>query len=100
MTQHPDRLLRSHVVAYLLGYRETPEKPTFGRRAKTPIEKVDETAMNTFRVAVCEGRLPKADKYIGRIPHWKESTITAFIAAGDAPKRGRPASAKREVAHA
>lgn len=99
MTKSPERLLRSHVVAYLLGYRETDAKPAYGTKPKTAAERLDETAMSTFRVAVSEGRVPRADKYIGRIPHWKQSTIDAFIESTPT-KPGRPASAKREVAHA
>lgn len=112
VTQLPDRLLRPYVVAYRLGYRETPDRPTFGSRAKarTAAQRADESAMGCFRTAISEGRVPRPDKYIGRVPHWKESTIAAFIESDNAPsrtkrakddkpsllrkRRGRPAIAK------
>lgn len=102
MTKSPDRLLPPYVVAYRWGYREIADRPTFGAKAKTAAERIDEASMNRFRVALSEGRLPRPDKYIGRIPHWRESTVAAFVEGGELPagsvkplrKPGRPAIAK------
>lgn len=91
-----DRFLRSHQVAFLLGYKATAERARISPKPKTRAERAAAGEMRRFFQAIERGQLPKPSRYIGKNPVWLQSTIDAFMRGDTAPgrtpkaRRGRP----------
>lgn len=81
-----ERMLHSYEVAYLYGYRASPDHPM--RKHGEPAGKDKE--MNRFYVAMGAGLVPQPDARVGKYSRWFRSTIEADFAARKKKRAGRP----------
>lgn len=81
-----ERICNSYEVAYLYGYRATPDRPE--RRIGVPQPR--ENAMHAFYQAIQEGRVPAPDVKEHGALKWFRSTIEADFAARKKKRAGRP----------